>query len=166
MAGHGRYALAEPESRGFGRYCPTDAVLRFADNFEALRPDLDADACMDLLADLTDEDRFVTSIRKGDPAATLYYGVGFDASHALPGRSGCFLLTAEEVTTSAPTAAAVLTMGAERRARAVARMRAWLEVAGDAPADFDVAALIDEPLRILQRAKEHGRGAIGLMQWY
>ena len=158
--------LAEPESRGFGRHCPTDAVLRFTDNFEALHPDLDADACMNLLADLTDEDRFVASIRRGDPATTLYYGLGFDASHALPGRFGCFLLTAEEVTTAVPTVEAILTMDPKRRAQAVARMCAWLEVAGDESADFNVEELIDEPLRILLRAKEHGRGAIGLMQWY
>ena len=143
--------LAEPESHGFGRCCPTDAVLRFTANFEALRPDLGTDACMDLLADLTDADRFVTSIRKGNRAAT---------------RSGCFLLDVEEVAALAPAVAAILTIGAERRAQAFARMRAWLEVAGDESADFDVEALIDESLRILQRAKELGRGAIGLMQWY
>jgi len=158
--------LTEPESRGLGRYCPTDAVYRFTANFEALRPDLDADACMELLADLTDEDRFVTSIRKGDPAAALYYGLGFDAAHALPGRSGCFLLDAEEAAAAVPAVAAILAMDAVRRAKVVTRTHAWLEVAGDESADFDVEALIDEPLRILQRAKEQGRGAIGLMQWY
>ena len=53
-------ALAEPEERGFGRHCATDAVQRFTDAIEARRPDLDREACMEALAALTDEDRFVT----------------------------------------------------------------------------------------------------------
>jgi hypothetical protein len=128
--------LTEPEHRGLVRY----AVFRFTDNFEALRPDLDADACMDLLADLTGEDRFVTSIRKGDPAAALYYGLGFDASHALPGRSGCFVLTANEVAAATPAVVSILTMDADRRSQAVARMRASTNLCGSCNARKSTAA--------------------------
>ncbi len=96
-------ALAEPAERGSGRHCATDVVQRFTDAIETRRPDLDQEACMEVLAALTDEDRFVTSIRNGDPVAALYYGLGFEVSCVLPGRSGCFLLTAAEVATTAPT---------------------------------------------------------------
>lgn len=159
-------ALAEPEERGFGRHGATGAVQRFADGMAARRPDLDQDACMELLAALTDEDRFVASIRKGDPAAALYYGLGFEASYALPGRSGCFLLTAGDVVTAAPVFDRTLTMDAGRRARVLDRVRAWLEVEGDPGSDFDVDALIDGPRRIVRRALEQGRGAFGTVCWY
>jgi hypothetical protein len=159
-------ALAEPEERGFGRHCATGAAQRFAEAIEARRPELDQDACMDLLAALTDEDRFVASIRKGDPVAALYYGLGFEASYALPGRSGCFLLTAGDVAAAAPVVDGTLTMDARRRAQVLDRVRAWLEVAGDPGSDFDIDALIGGPRRIVQRALEHGRGALGMVCWY
>ena len=159
-------ALAEPRERGFGQYCATDTVHRFADGLEIRRPDLDQDACMEVLGAMTDEDRFVASIRKGDPVAALYYGLGFEASYALPGRSGCFLLTAAEVVATAPTVHAALIMDAPRRAQVLDRVRAWLAVAGDAGSGFDVEALIDGPQRVLQRALEQGQGALGIVCWY
>lgn len=159
-------ALAEPQARGYGSHCPTDEALRFSEMLDARRTDFDADACFDVLADRADEDRFVAAIRKGDPVATLYYGLGFEAAYALPGRAGCFLLTGDEVPVVAPTVETILTMDPHRRSDVLTRMRAWLEVVGDASDDFDVEALIDEPLRILRHAKEHGLGALGIMQWY
>lgn len=159
-------ALAEPGERGFGRHCAADAVQRFTYGFEARRPDMDQDACMEVLAALTDADRFVTSIRKGDPMAALYYGLGFEISCVLPGRSGCFLLTAAEVVATAPTVDAALIMDAPRRAQVLDRVRAWLAAVGDAGSKFDVEALVDGPRRVFQRALEQGQGALGIVCWY
>lgn len=159
-------ALAEPESRGYGRHCPTDAVLRFCEMHDARRPDFDVDACMDLLADVPEQDRFVASIRKGDPVAALYYGLGFEAALAMPGRSGCFLLTAEEVSEAAQATDTVLAMDPVRRASVAARISAWLQVTGDAPDNFDIEGLIDGPGRILKRASRSSQGALGIVQWY
>jgi hypothetical protein len=138
-------SLAEPESRGYGRRCPTDAVLRFCEMHDARRPDFDVDACMDLLADVPEQGRFVTSIRKGDPVAALYYGLGFEAALAMSGRSGCFLLTAEEVSEAAQATDTVLAMDPVGRASVAARISAWLQVTGDAPDNFDIEGLIDGP---------------------
>lgn len=159
-------ALAEPESRGYGRHCPTDAVLRFSEMIDARRPDFDVDACMDLLVDVPEQDRFVASIRKGDPVAALYYGLGFEAALAMPGRSGCFLLTAEQVLDAARATDTILAMYPARRASVAARISAWLQATGDAPDDFDIEDLIDGPGRILKRASRSSQGALGLVQWY
>ena len=159
-------ALAEPESRGCGPHCPTDAVLRFCEMIDARRPDFDVDACMDLLADLPEQDRFVASIRKTDHVAALYYGLGFKAALAMPGRSGCFLLTAEEVPDTARATDTILAMDPEQHERVVARINAWLQVTGDAPNDFDVQGLIDGPGQILRRASQNAQGALGIVQWY
>lgn len=159
-------ALAEPESRGYGRHCPTDAVLRFCEMHDARRPDFNVDACMDLLTDIPEQDRFVAFIRKGDPVAALYYGLGFEAALAMPGRSGCFLLTAEEVLDAARATDAILAMDPVRRASVAARISAWLQVTGDAPDNFDIEGLIDGPGRILKRASRSSQGALGIVHWY
>jgi hypothetical protein len=159
-------ALAEPESRGCGPRCPTDAVLRFCEMIDARRPDFDVGACMDLLTHIPAQDRFVASIRKGDPVAALYYGLGFEAAVAMPGRSGCFLLTAEEVPDTARATDTILAMDPVRRASVATRINAWLQVTGDAPNDFDVEGLIDGPGQILGRANQSAQGALGIVQWY
>lgn len=158
--------LAEPEERGFGRHCATDAAQLFSDGIEGCRPDLDQEAWVEALSDVIDEDRFVTSIRKGDPVAALYYGLGFARSRALPGRAGCFLLTAPEVTVAAPTFESALDMSAPRRVQVLDRVRAWLEVVGDAGSEFDAGELIDGPLGIFRRASAQGLGVLGVVCWY
>lgn len=159
-------ALAEPESRGCGPHCPTDAVLRFCEMIDARRPDFDVDACTDLLTHIPAQDRFVASIRKGDPVAALYYGLGFEAAVAMPGRSGCFLLTAEEVPDTARATDTILAMDPVQRASVATRINAWLQVTGDAPNDFDVEGLIDGPGQVLSRANQSAQGALGIVQWY
>lgn len=121
---------------------------------------------MDVLGSLADEDRFVASIRKGDPVAAFFYGLGFAASSMLPGRSGCFLLTAAEVAACSPAVEAALTLDAPGRARVLDRISAWFAAVGDAGSSFEAEELIGGPRRILQRASEQGQGALGIMCWY
>lgn len=160
--------LAEPEYLHRGPHCPTDAVTRFSEMIGARVPGADEDinACIDAVAEVGEEDDFVASVRKGDPVAALFYGLGFAAARTLPGRFGCFLLTADEVLAAVPAARALLTMDAFRRAQVLARIYAWLEVAGDVSADFDADGLIDGIPQLLLRAAELGRGAVGVVQWY
>jgi hypothetical protein len=160
--------IAEPESLHRGPHCPTDAVARFTEMIGARVPaaDDDINACIDAVAEVDEEDDFVVSVRKGDPVAALFYGLGFAAARTLPGRFGCFLLTADEVLAAVPAAHSFLSMDAFRRAQVLARIYAWLEVAGDVSADFDANGLIDGIPRILLRAAELGRGAVGVVQWY
>ncbi len=160
--------IAEPELAYNRPYLPTDVVLRFLEMTGARTPEADADieTCIKAVAEVEDEDRFVASIRKGDPVAALFYGLGFTAARTLPGRFGCFLLTADEVVAALPAARAILTMDASRRAQVLARIYAWLEVAGDESTDFDAGGLVDGVPRILLRAAELGRGAVGVVQWY
>lgn len=155
-------ALAEPESRGYGRHCPTDAVLRFCEMLDARRPDFDVDACMDLLTTSRSRTGSLLPSARGDPVAALYYGLGFETALAMPGRSGCFLLTPEEVPDTARATDTILAMDAVWRASVAARISAWLQVAGDAPDDFN----IDGPGRILKRASRSSQGALGIVQWY
>jgi hypothetical protein len=153
--------LAEP---GFA--CrPSAAAVRFMEAVDAGVPDMDAEACVNAVGEVADEDRFVAAMRKGDPVAALFYGLGFAAARTLPGRSGCFLLTPDEVRAAVPAASAILGMDARRRARVAARIRAWLEVSGDEP-DLDVDELVDGMPRMLLRAADLGRGAVGVVQWY
>lgn len=160
--------IAEPELACNRPYLPTDAVLRFLEMTGARVPEADADidTCIKAVAEVEDEDCFVVSIRKGDPVAALFYGLGFAAARTLPGRFGCFLLTADEVVAVLPAARAILTMDAPRRAQVLARIYAWLEVAGDVSIGFDAGDLLDGVPRILLRAAELGRGAVGVVQWY
>lgn len=121
---------------------------------------------MDLLTHIPAQDRFVASIRKGDSVAALYYGLGFEAALAMPGRSGCFLLTAEEVPDTARATDTILATDPVRRASVAARINAWLQVTGDASNDVDVEGLIDGPGQILSRANQSAQGALGIVQWY
>jgi len=116
-------AIFEPESKGYGRHTPTDAAAGFAELVDRLRPDHDADACMELLSDLPEEDRYVIAVRKGDPVAALYYGLGYRAAHALPGHFGCFLLTADQARAAFPEIEAALAPSPEQLDHVRTRIR-------------------------------------------
>jgi hypothetical protein len=159
-------ALAEPADFGHGSHCPTGATLRFAKAIEAHRPDPEfRDGHFDAFASASDPESFHIGVRKGDPVAALYYGLGFGASRRLPGRFGCFLLDAAEVRSALPELEVLLDRSGPQRQAFSVRCAAWLSVMADNP-DLDPLVLLDGPLRVLRHANERGLGTIGVMQWF
>lgn len=127
---------------------------------------------MDLLRraedDGTDpEGLFAVAVRKGEPATALHHGLGAQASAQLPGWFGDFLLTADEVRAVLPEAEPVLAPTGPRRTEILARVDAWAYAMTDAPrGEFDAAALLSGPLRVLRHAAAHGRGVVAVTETY
>ncbi|MCP2341965.1 hypothetical protein [Actinomadura rupiterrae] len=108
---------------------------------------------------------FVAAARKADPAAALYNALGAAAASALPGTMGNFLLSADEVADALPKAEAALDLSAARRSEIIADTASWMTTMGDEP-DFDAAALLEAPLRVLRDAAEARSGAAAFTRWY
>ena len=156
---------AEPARLGYGAFCPTDAAVRFQEELLGLRPDPDVlDACVAAIGEVAEVDSFVVAVRKGDPVAALYYGLGSAVAQRLPGRAGCFLLHARAQEDLA-SLTGLLDASAHERARFADRVSRWLEVMGDQP-DFDPLILLDGPLRLARRARETHSGLLAVLQWY
>lgn len=145
---------------------PSDAAQRFIDTLDALRPDPTAlDTCLRALSETSKQELFHVAVRKGDPVAALYYGLGFDDARLLPGRFGCFLLTADDVDSSLTALEHLPERPHIGRGRFATRATEWNAAAADEPA-LDPYTLLDEPLRILRLARRQRVGVIGLMQWF
>jgi hypothetical protein len=157
--------VVEPAHFGHGTACPTDRAVLFQEELLGLRPDPDVlDACITAIGDVTEEDRFVVAVRKGDPVAALFYGLGSAVSRRLPGRGGCFIIRAH-AQPDLVQLTHVLDISAHERARFAGRAAQWLEAMGDQP-DLDPLELLDGPLRLAQRAQENQTGLVAVMQWY
>ena len=122
------------------------------------------DACIAAIGEVTEADRFVVAVRKGDPVAALFYGLGSAASRRLPGRGGCFIIRAH-AQPDLVELTQILDISAHERARFAGRASRWLEAMGDQP-DLDPLELLDGPLRLAQRAQEGRTGLVAVMQWY
>jgi hypothetical protein len=147
-------------------HLPSEAALRFADNLMSMRPDdEDLARCLDVFRQSPKGDLFGVGERKGDPVATLYYGLRFDAARRLPGRFGCFLLDTAGIQTALASAGQILENPPGGRGAFTERASAWLEaMSGE---DYlDPVDLLDGPLRILNRAWDLQKGAVGVMQWF
>jgi len=80
--------VVEPAHLGHGTACPTDPAVLCQDELLGPRPDPDVlDACIAAIGDAGEEDRYVAAVRKGDPVAALYYGLGSATAMSLPGRA-------------------------------------------------------------------------------
>ena len=158
--------VAEPARLGYGAFCPTDAAVRFQEELLGLRPDPDVlDACIAAIGEAAEADRFVVAVRKGDPVAALYYGLGSAVARRLPGRAGCFLLHARAQEDLATFTGLLDALSHERRARFAQKVSRWFAVMGDEP-DLDPLTLLDGPLRLARRAREARTGLLAVMQWY
>lgn len=157
--------VVEPAHLGHGTAVPTDPAVLFQEELLGLRPDPDVlDACITAIGEVGEADRFVVAVRKGDPVAALFYGLGSATTMSLPGRAGCFLVHAH-AQADLLKLAHLLDLSAHDRARFASRASQWLEAMGDQP-DFDPLALLDGPLRLLHRARETRTGLVAAMQWY
>lgn len=145
---------------------PSDAAFRFADTLITDRPDDDAlDTCLASLTHAPQDEIFHVGVRKGDPVAALYYGLGFADARLLPGRFGCFLLEPHAIDATLTTIGHLPHRPHVSRKVFKTRVAAWLAAVSD-DADLDPFTLLDGPLRVLRRAQELRVGAIGLMQWF
>lgn len=152
--------LAPPDPR-YTYPGPSEAARRFVETLDELRPDPESRyACLRALEETPPAEIFHLGIRKGDPVAALFYGLGFADAARLPGRFGCFLLKPDDVRTSL---AAI--DGLPGQPSFAARTSAWLSAVSDEP-DLDPHTLLDGPLRVLRLARERQVGAIGFMEWY
>ena len=157
--------LAPPDPR-YTCPGPSEPAIRFVETLDALRPDPAVlDTCLTALAETPESEFFHVGVRKGDPVAALYYGLGFADARRLPGRLGCFLLDADQVRSSLARIEHLPECPLIGREKSKARTAAWLSAVSDEPG-LDPDVLLDEPLRILRLAHERSVGAIGLMQWY
>jgi hypothetical protein len=151
---------------GYTEPGPSEAARRFAHTLEAQRPDPEArDALLHAFEGVPQASIWHVGVRKGDPVAALYYGLGYSDAQLLPGRFGCFLLSPEAVRACLAKLEHLPEQPAVGREQFAERAAAWLEAVSDEP-DLDPSALLEGPLRILRHARELRLGAIGFMQWY
>ncbi|MFI1518382.1 hypothetical protein [Kitasatospora cineracea] len=108
---------------------------------------------------------FAAVTRKAFPFWALAYGVGPRAVLGLPGWSGEFALTADQLRCRMPEFEAALEWSEEEREQVLDRVRAWLVGIGDAP-DYPAEELLDGPLRVVRWAADRGWGVAGAAQVY
>ncbi|MFF8864852.1 hypothetical protein ACF08B_22665 [Streptomyces sp. NPDC015139] len=94
---------------------------------------------------------FAAAIRKDNPVAALFHGLGPERAGTLPGWAGDAVLSAAAVRHRLPRVEAVLALAGEERTRALARI-------GDWPGDEDPRQLLDGPLRVWREAASAGLG--------
>lgn len=146
-------------------YRPTAPAVRFQQELLGLRPNPDVlDACVAAIGEAGEADRVVVAVRKGDPVAAFFYGLGSASAQRVPGRAGCFLLHGHA---RGDMAELVLLLGlsAHQRARFTGRVSRWLTAMGDQP-DLDPLDLLAGPLHMVERARETRSGLVSVMQWY
>lgn len=158
-----RAALPE---RGY-RYAPDEPAVRFESGLDDLRPDDETRTqCVDALHETVDGGTFAVGTRKGDPYATLCYGLTFNAARRLPGRGGCFLLDPVEASTVLGSIGPILEHPPGGRAAFTERADTWCDVMTDAGGSADTLGLLDGPLKVLRRANETSSAVIAVTQWY
>lgn len=157
--------VVEPAHLGHGTACLTDPAVLFQEELLGLRPDPDMlDLCITAIGDAAEADRLVVAVRKGDPIAALFYGLGSGAAQRVPGRAGCFLLPAHARGDLAELRL-LLDISAQERALFAGRASQWLKAMGDQP-ELDPLDLLDGPLLLVERALEAGSGLVSVMQRY
>jgi hypothetical protein len=103
-------------------------------------------------------------VRKGSPVAALFHGIGPARARLLPGWLGNFLLMPDEVRDLEPQINEALTMPAEEHARALQRIRDWLNAMGDS-GDKEADQLISGPLRTWRAAVQANAGLCASQTW-
>ena len=145
---------------------PSEAAWKFAQTLEAERPDPGArDVLMHAFEEIPQTSIWHVGVRKGDPVAAVYYGLGYRDACLLPGRFGCFMLDPYEVRTALSGLEHLPAEPAVGRRAFVQRAAAWLTAVSDEP-ELDATTLLEGPIGVLRHARDENLGAIGLMQWF
>lgn len=104
-------------------------------------------------------DPYVTSVRKGNPVAALFHGLGPVRAAALPGWAGDAVFTSAEVRRLLPAVEGAQALTGAERARVVARIGDWLY-------DEEPEELLDGPLRVWRDAAGAGTGLLASRIWF
>jgi hypothetical protein len=105
----------------------------------------------------------VVLVRSESPVAALFHGIGPARANQLPGWMGNFLLAPDEALALRAQVEAALTMPADETAKAIQRVRDWLNQMGDG--DQDAEELMSGPLRAWHAAVDAGLGVCGMQAW-
>ncbi|MEU6510153.1 hypothetical protein [Streptomyces sp. NPDC046942] len=102
---------------------------------------------------------YITSVRKDNPVAALFHGLGPRRARMLPGWAGDAVLTAAEVRDRLETVESVFALSAAEREQVLGRIEDWL-------GDEDSADVLDRPLRVWQQAAAAGMGLLSCRVWF
>ncbi|KAK1182901.1 hypothetical protein B7755_035065 [Streptomyces sp. NBS 14/10] len=102
---------------------------------------------------------FFESVRKDNPVAALFHGLGPERAALLPGWAGDAVFPADEVRRRLPAAEAALAVSGAERERALARIDDW-------PGEKEAEALLDGPLRVWRETAEAGLGLLASRIWH
>jgi hypothetical protein len=103
-------------------------------------------------------DPYITAVRKDNPVAALFHGLGPLRARRLPGWVGDVVLTAAEVRAHMKSVEAVLALSGAQREQTLGRIDEWL---GDA----DSADVLDQPLRVWRQTAAAGLGLLSSRIW-
>ncbi|MEU0844357.1 hypothetical protein ABZ370_33445 [Streptomyces sp. NPDC005962] len=106
-----------------------------------------------------DVDPFIVAVRKDNPVAALFHGLGPARAAALPGWAGDAVVTSAGVRRLLPAVEGAFALTGAERARALARI-------GDWPGDQEPEELLDGPPRVWQDAAGAGMGLLASRIWF
>ncbi|KUN09751.1 hypothetical protein AQI95_04135 [Streptomyces yokosukanensis] len=106
-----------------------------------------------------DVEPFITAVRKDNPVAALFHGLGPQRARVLPGWAGDAVLTAAEVRDRLAAVEAVLALSGGERERVLGRIDDW-------PGDKEAVDLLDQPLRVWREVAAAGLGLLTCRIWF
>ncbi|MEU1800518.1 hypothetical protein [Streptomyces sp. NPDC019937] len=106
-----------------------------------------------------DIEPYIAAVRKDNPVAALFHGLGPARAAALPGWAGDVVLTSDEVRRLLPAVEGALAVTGAERARVLARIDDW-------PGDKEPEDILDGPLRAWRNAAGAGAGLLAARVWF
>lgn len=106
-----------------------------------------------------DVEPVIVSVRKDNPVAALFHGLGPARAAALPGWAGDAVLTSDAVRRLLPAVEAAFAVTGAERARLLARIDDWT-------GDQEPEELLDGPLRVWRDAAGAGMGLLASRVWH
>ncbi|GHE06334.1 hypothetical protein [Streptomyces alanosinicus] len=101
----------------------------------------------------------ITSVRKDNPVAALFHGLGPRRARVLPGWAGDAVLTAAEVRHHLEAVESVLALSGAERKLVLRRIEDW-------PGDKEPVGILDHPLRVWRQAAAAGLGLLSCRIWF
>lgn len=102
---------------------------------------------------------YITAVRKDNPVAALFHGLGPQRARVLPGWAADTVLTAAEVRAHVESVEAVLALSGAERKQALGRIDDW-------PGDKEPTDILDHPLRVWRQAAAAGLGLLSSRVWF
>ncbi|MEU2717270.1 hypothetical protein [Streptomyces sp. NPDC007205] len=142
----------------------TEEALHLYDMVNASPFDALDDSCELHVMELWDRfdaavEPYITAVRKDNPVAALFHGLGPRRARVLPGWAGDAVLTAAEVRGHLDAVESVLALSGAEREQVLGRIDDW-------PGDKDSADVLDQPLRVWRQAASAGLGLLSSRIWF